>query len=234
MQHFTPETIFLVVGLFGVFACLERIPDLRNKPKWALAFFLIGLATQVSTQILQYATAVGYHNRADRADEREVAFALYALAERNVSLLKKVARNHPYVVGYALYKNGDHSESIGYFENSIKSATFVASSHYMLAQVILQDANPNLKFAKDHLNAAIAADIGYAPAYYARAIVEVKENTLPPALEDLRNAVKYGVGQCGDLQDQEEVRNVWQSISGMPEFEQIKRQCAADYSMTSP
>ncbi len=86
-----PELLVLVLGLLGVIAMLQSLPDVRKKHLVLQVLFAVGILTQVLTQLFQYGNATW--NRV--AFERNTAFALHAFSEGDVDLLKRLAPDNP-------------------------------------------------------------------------------------------------------------------------------------------
>jgi len=217
------DFIFFVIGLLGIVSMLQNLPDVRKKQFILRVYFGIGILSQALTQVMQYQSASWYRV----AYERKTAFALHAFTCGDIDLLKRLANDNPYLIGYNLFKKGEYKTAEVYLQQSLDEGSFVAPSHYLLAHVIGKRPGADITVAMKHLDAAIVHDREYAAAYYARAILEQRTNQKELALKDLAASVRYGVEQCLDLTDAVEVSQVWSTLSSDEEFRHLQDVCAA-------
>ena len=221
----SPELTTLILGCLAAIGGLQSLPDIKGKAKFLQALFALGIAGQLITQYLQYDNAVG----AKIDVERRTAYALGAYTRGDLELLKKIAENNPYMIGYRYFKNSEFASARIYFEDAIKQGTFVAPSYYLLGHMTRLEFT-NWSNAWKYFDASIRHDKKYSPAYYGRAILHMQANKLDEALSDLKSSVQYGYGsQCVDLNNTHEINTVWKELAEYEEFKKIQEQCRTKY-----
>jgi hypothetical protein len=220
------ELLIFLAGLVAVLAGLQNLGEVMRKSRWAIALFALGLLAQAGTQYGQFRNAVGNKLEA----ERKSAFALYAYTEQDLALLKRIAVDNPYLIGYRLFRDGRYEAAAGYFNEAISNNMYVAPSHYLLA-TIARKTSKDWTLARKHLEEALTYDNRYSAAYYGRAIMKVKANEISSAIEDLQRAAAYGVAECYDLANENEAKEVWSAIAELQDFKDLQNQCRTKYDI---
>jgi len=156
------------------------------------------------------------------------------IREGTIELLKKIADNNPYMIGYRYFKNSDFAAAQMYFQDAIKQGTFVAPSYYLLGHMTRLESS-NWSDAWRHFDASIQHDKKYSPAYYGRAILQMHARKFDEALNDLKSSVQYGYygSQCVDLNNPNEIANVWKELAENEEFKKIQEQCRTRYNLSA-
>jgi hypothetical protein len=246
------ELLIFMLGVLAASATLWALTDISRKALFFQVVFFLAIATQLSTQGLQFSNA---HLTRPELD-RHAAFALYAYTEDDKVLLNTVARDEPYLIGYRYFRDGyqyhrqaidpkldagtraaaekqaeqDFAAATQKFDDSIERGEFVAQSHYLMADIIriapnIDDVTP----AEKHLDAAIKWDREYSAPYYLRAILEVEHNEKAAALNDLKSATMYGTVECFDINNPTEDERVWKPIAALPAFLKLQQDCKTRY-----
>ncbi len=225
-MNLSPEFVVFLLGLGAALAGVQSLGDVAKKAWWAILLFILGIAAQIGTQFVQYRNAIT--NKAQH--ERTIAFSLYAYTEKDMGMLKLIAIDNPYLIGYRYFKDGKPDAARAFFEQSLEKNSFVAPSHYMLAH-ISRTTSKDWGVARKHIEEAIAYDEKYAAAYYQRAIMKSKTHEPLAALEDLQRAARFGVTECFDLVNSKEVKEVWQELANNDQFKDIQLLCRERFNI---
>lgn len=200
-------------GLIAALAGLQGIVDARKKGWFLLSLFLLSLAGQCSTQVIQYWNATASTLKTERA----TAFALFAYSDDNVDLLGRLVDKDPtvkYILGYRSFKYGKFEVAKRHLNAAIDEDSFVAQSNYLLGIINARSDNSNWLDTLEYLNAAINHDDKYAAAYYARAYLYLKYRHDPTlAIADLKRSVQYDCEVvCSDLLNSDRVGGAWADL----------------------
>jgi tetratricopeptide (TPR) repeat protein len=223
------ELLIFVLGVFAASSTLQALTDIARK-KWFLqVIFFFAVGTQISTQGIQFSNALLSRKELDRKS----SLVLYAYTEKDMVLLNTISADEPYMAGYRYFRDrkdhpGNYDEARRKFEQSIGEGKYVAQSHYLIAHMI-RERGGDLTDAKEHLTQAITYDDKYSAPYYARAILEVNAKEIKAAIDDLATSTNYGVAQCFDISNPEEVRTVWPAIASDPRFTALQAECKRRY-----
>ncbi len=232
------ETIIFLFGLLAALSTLQNLNEVKGKAWFLQVLFVLGIGTQIATQFIQYSNAIGNRKR----EERLFAFSLWAYTQKDMEYLKRlVAKDNPYMIGHRYIRdyninklNSDTqiylNQAKVYLQDALDRGSFVAPSYYLLAY-IEKISSKDWTEARNHIDIAIEYDEEYAAAYYFRALLEMKANSLTLALNDLKQAVKYDSGQCGDLLNAEEILTVWLPIPDDSKFRELQNTCRVKYGL---
>lgn len=214
------ELLTLLVGVFAASSTLQALTDIARKRWFFQILFFLGMGTQISTQGIQFSNALISRKELDR----KAGFVLYAYTEKDMVLLNTIASDDPYLIGYRYFRDHRYPEAREKFEEAIKQGKFVAQSQYLIAHMIRMQSSDWTE-AEDHLTKAIEYDDKYSPAYYARAIIKENGNEISGAIDDLTTSTSYGVIECFDINNPQEVKTVWPKIASNPRFTALQADC---------
>jgi tetratricopeptide (TPR) repeat protein len=249
-MRYEPQLI-LMLGVFAVLSTLPALADIARKKLVLQLLFFLGMGTQITTQGIQFKNATVTQKDLERAE----AFAQYAYTERDMVLLNDIAKNRPYFVGYRHFRNGLESQNLGNyvqadkefaearskFADALGKTQFVAQIHYLDAEIEWKKCSREAQIrkcdsthAEESLKAAINEDKEYAPPYYLQAIIEVNSGRTEKALADLQIAAEKSPEAgaeivCVDLNNPQEVRDVWSATADDAQFQTIQRKCRDKY-----
>jgi len=227
-----PSIAEVVALLVGITCVVVTLPMKDRK----ITYFLVAFA--VAAQATQFAYAIESRQAANdllKASNRAYASILYAVAERDAELSRiieklKTGRQYrtEFVLGYMAYRENRNQDAAVHFANSLKSGEFVAQSEYLLGYMDYREAKTKQDFdhVRDHLKRSSSADNSYGAAHYLSAILDVRDNDIDEALEQLSIAAHSDEPAiCVDLTKEKEVREVWPAIATDRRFLKLQKEC---------
>src|SRR6266508_3083919 len=225
MMGMRPEVLTLVVGLLASLALFRNIPKVTGIFRLLL---VIGIAAQLGTHSVQFALAEGSSER-QRAAEKEYATFLYVFLEDNPKLTEQFLSKNLYARAYRDFRSGRYAKAKEGFLRLIKDGSYKPQSFYLLARMSQLDQkrtqHPDFSEAREYLDDAIKADNRYEAPYYLRALVKIASSETDSGLKDLRKATELGITSCVDVNDQEEIEQVWASVASDARFQAIQTDC---------
>lgn len=210
-----------------------------KRPNLSLGLIMAALVIQIAVLGINVWVNSQAAFEAQKKAEREVAFALWAFAEKRPNALEILTKDYPYLYGYFYFKKNtprDYGIARNYLRNSLARKLYVAPANYVLAVMTrLELGNAGLKEARTLVDAGIAHDPQYSPLYVERALEASFARDYKRASTDFRIAVDEALVHCLTLNETLQPQlsaDAWARLNALPEFKRLVNDCAATFAPT--
>jgi hypothetical protein len=210
-------------------------------PQFYLVLIGAALLVQIAVLGVNLWTTSRAALEAQKKAEREVAFALWAFAEKRPHALELLTKDYPYLYGYYYFKKNtpkDYGIARTYLQHSLDNNLYKAPTSYILAVITRLEAgnDAELKQARELTKYGIEYDPQYSPLYVEKALEESFAHDFTDAAVDFSKAVSKAPVHCITVNESIQPQlsaNEWSRLNAVPQFQQLAKDCAASFAPAS-